>query len=385
MEKSDREPDRRDYEQCLLINRWLVVRNAGVYMDSAVIQGALGLTGVIVGVGLSRLLSGPKVELEIRKLKAEIDRIEIENRKLSQETDDLNRRNRALRERISSNASVIQRYLEDLQSDVNSVRTGLGLGRPIALDQIYVWMRLENGGEQKRVEIGDIDLLQQLIGSTECQRCAIIGGPGTGKSTIVRRWASNIAQMTITDSENALLPLLVPLTMVVQLWDQLEGLTPRVEEVTLRYLYGEACDEMPELSAALTSSLESGRAAIFLDAADEVPEDAREFVATWISQLTIRTSGCLIVLTSRPCSFADRLLDCFKKYDIVGFNERQIREFVSRWFSVAGGSSERVSKITDFVLSSERVIKSNPLFLTMLCVVVRKGTGGTCSGSSSSV
>ncbi|MGZ3616816.1 MAG: NACHT domain-containing protein, partial [Ktedonobacteraceae bacterium] len=329
-------------------------------MEVILITGLFTIIGVLLGIFGTYFTYHQNIQLQNRKLFLEIEQLQRENKQLA--------------EALQNNISLeLRKYLSSLINELGFWKGGLGLGRTFELEEIYVWVDLENQGEHRGAKIRDSELLRNLVETknSKHQNALIIGGPGSGKSTLIRRWAYILANDILNKPSEYML-FYIPLNIVGQLGEIQTNPNWKMEELAFKQIYGLSYLPKDNILAALEENISQGRAIIFLDAADEVPEDKRDFVENWINSLSNYNPNNLIILTSRPSTYADQMKN-FERYNMVDFEDEQITDFVERWFSPVDLSSETKKEVIDFILSAERVLKSNPLFLTMLCILVEMG------------
>ncbi|MGZ3381914.1 MAG: NACHT domain-containing protein [Isosphaeraceae bacterium] len=258
------------------------------------------------------------------------------------------------------------RYLSSIESEFGAWQGGLGLGRAVDLDSVYVDATLQDrGGERKADELFH-DLL--TTGRNGSNHTVIIGGPGTGKSTVLRRWA-HIQAHAALQAPGLRMPFFLPLNLFARI-DQSVDLG--IHELAFQHLYGFSYSPKADLLTDLREYVMRGEAVILLDALDEVPREKRNLVVGWINGLANISPGNLVVVTSRPGTYTDGLGN-FRSYDMVDFGDDQIRSFVGRWFDSVKTTEASRNLAVDFILGADRVLKGNPLFLTMLCVLVELG------------
>ena len=328
-------------------------------MDPTLTAGLFTVAGAAIGATIGAL----GVYLSSRRLhQKEIDDL---NQRVEQEQDTALRLRAALEEDTRQERS---RYLSSVKRELGAWQGGLGLGRAVDLDRVYVDVALRDGDEQFQGNRKAAEIFRHLLEADHSahHHTVIIGGPGTGKSTLLRRWGHTLAR-TALNSSSSRMPFFLPLNLFAQI--DLSTVTHLdIEELALQHLYGFSYSPKVNLSAALREYVMQGSAIILLDAVDEIPHDKHDLVVDWINGLANVNPGNLIILTSRPGTYTDRLGQ-FQTYNMVDFDDDQIRAFVTRWFASVRATKAPRTRVVDFILGADRVLKGNPLFLTMLCVL----------------
>lgn len=209
----------------------------------------------------------------------------------------------------------------------------------ISIDRIYVPRKLRCGHD--------------LIGEDEVtdRRFVVVGNPGAGKSTFIRRLLHRAA----------LVPLLVQLKQhqklagdfVTIITEELRTLTQRVED--------------PRHVADL---LDAGEAVVVFDGLDEVGDiQARRAAVVAIEAFAARFPLARIVVTCRQESYPVAKLDdgTFPVRWLPDFDPDQVARYVHTWFGLMGASARTEA----FLRDSEHLtdLRSNPLMLSLLCML----------------
>ena len=256
----------------------------------------------------------------------------------------------------------IKRYLQSMKTKFSLWR-GLGLGRDVVLEEIYVSHRLENGKEEI---LSDDNLLKLLTNiSPDKQNVLIIGQAGSGKTTLLKRWVLLLADRALKANCQDWIPIYVSLGLVGVLCGDDPDWHGSVVEIAADEFTDINDTVPPSLIEALTKVVNSGNAIILLDAADEVAEITRPHILRWIEKMQ-RTSQCPIVVTSRPSPSVDNMVN-FQLFKVKPFESNQIQSFVNKWFEDALTDANRMIELLG-KSDQLKLLAGNPLFLTLMCV-----------------
>ncbi|MFD4640675.1 NACHT domain-containing protein [Lentzea sp. NPDC058436] len=207
------------------------------------------------------------------------------------------------------------------------------------VDQIYV---------PRKLLCGD-----SLVDEDEVadRRFVVVGNPGAGKSTFIRRLLHRAA----------LVPLLVQLKQhqrpagdfVTIIAEELRTLTQRVED--------------PRHVADL---LDAGEALVVFDGLDEVGDiQARRAAVAAIEAFAARFPLARIVVTCRQESYPVAKLDAttFPVHWLPDFEPDQVARYVRTWFGLVYAPMRAKA----FLRDSEHLadLRSNPLMLSLLCML----------------
>lgn len=226
-------------------------------------------------------------------------------------------------------------------------------------------------------------------------RLVVVGDPGSGKTTFLRRVVCALAESLLGDVPNAAearlgmkdtpLPLLVPVADLVEHVAQVRRASSEhpasVESPAwLPHFLGAVSRERkwgldPEF---FEQRLEDGSAIVLLDGLDEAPDRlARESVVRLIQHAVTAYSASRFVVTSRPAAYTDEaVLDDFEHAWIDPLDDDSIHTFLTRWSeALHPGSPPEAAGHRDELqeaLASRpemRRLARNPVMLTALAVV----------------
>jgi formylglycine-generating enzyme required for sulfatase activity len=357
-----------------------------------------GVIGTLIGLGIAfliaRRLLGRQRELferqrEVERTQKNMEAAEIETSKqIEQETDE-------------------DRYLNWVVNQHRFLNiTGLRTRAPVEveLERVYVSLAVDSRAlmqigaeedESPRQRPGAEDLTR-LGGRQEQQKLdiaqamkytdhdgifdlVILGGPGTGKTTVLKYLALTFArglQGERLDQSHPLLPLFVTLHNV------------RTDQVLADHLH-EVCQAAGcALSPGfLVDKLKTGDCLVLLDGLDEVAdEDQRRQVARWVETQCKAYNQNPFVVTCRLAGFQeDYLPPGFLRLDIQDFDEEDVGQFARNWClaveTMLQGDSDEARRqgekagedLIQIIQANDRVkaLAVNPLMLSIIALVHR--------------
>ena len=270
-------------------------------------------------------------------------------------------------ERVYVSLTVDPRSLARMGADEEALRQ-----RPGAKDL----ERLTERQEQQKL---DIAAALKYIDHERTSGLVILGGPGTGKTTVLKYLALTFArrlQEERLDQSDPLLPIFVTLRNV------------RTDHALADHLH-EICQAAgcTISSGFFADKLEAGDCIVLLDGLDEVAdEDQRRQVAHWIDRQCQTYHQTPFVVTCRIAGFREDFLPSgFLHLDIQDFNEEDVEHFSRNWClaveTMLQGDSEESRRLgkqagEDLVgaIQANEGVKTlavNPLMLSIIALVHR--------------
>ncbi len=192
------------------------------------------------------------------------------------------------------------------------------------------------------------------------RRWLLRGDPGSGKTTLLRHLA-----WTLADAGGE--PWVPVFESLPRLMADRLSVFGRIEEDLER-----ADQPGVEIRRLLEKEAEQGRLLLLLDGLDEVPREDRDHAEVLLSELAARWPKSPIVATTRPIGAWSPGPE-FLEFEILPFDSDRRRAFLERWFGDDGG--ERAAS-TAGILEADRSLRelaSNPLYLTLLALLIQSG------------
>jgi formylglycine-generating enzyme required for sulfatase activity/KaiC/GvpD/RAD55 family RecA-like ATPase len=312
---------------------------------------------------------------------------------------------RLARDGVSGDADR-REYLERLRDSTRRLELrGLRAERAeqLELEQVYTRLRVAGPAAGERslkaaskeaLEQGHDRELRELLGEHAC--LALVGAPGSGKSTFLQFVALNLARAGLGEDRDTCMARLglrgdPPLPILVRLADfarflEAPGaavLPSDCAELFYRFLEQPARGLPSHLPASFRRRrLGAGGCLLLLDGLDEVPgDDTRARVSTIIDEVVadgVRV-GNRHVVTCRTRAYEGRtrLGAEFTRALLVDFGEEEVAVFVRQWSRAlfAGQPVDAADAHEDDLLTAIRAhphvqpLTRNPLLLTILAVV----------------
>ena len=228
----------------------------------------------------------------------------------------------------------------------------------------------------------------QALACIDHQRIAglvILGGPGTGKTTVLKYLALTYArglQGARLEQPHQRLPLLLPL----------RSITPANQPPLAQHLSQTCAEAGCNIPADFFDErLQKGACIVLLDGLDEVADaQQRQAVARWIDKQWTACSKNPFVITCRTAGFEGIVLPPkFLRLDIRDFSDEDVAQFAGNWClaveTMLAGDSEEARQearrqgarasadLVRAVQANERIkrLAVNPLMLSIIALVHR--------------
>ena len=283
----------------------------------------------------------------------------------------------------------------------------------VTLDRVYIELNTTSRKDGKQVSADDevIDQMRNidnedkkngrlsaLEAAGQSTRLALIGDPGAGKSTFVKKllaWQANARLGKTSPPEGfsaSLLPVLIILRdlaprLAAILVDNLPA--PRRDELLTGVVWDQiAADlgaECENFAPGLQEALQTGDCLLVLDGLDEVPHDLRARVRQAVDALLKRYKLQRIIVTCRVRSYVgEAVLPQFTSRTLAPFTQAQIGRFVEGWYNTQRElgritelqAKERITDLTNAANQTDlRELSSNPMLLTTMAIIHQREVG----------
>jgi Effector-associated domain 4/NACHT domain/HEAT repeats len=198
--------------------------------------------------------------------------------------------------------------------------------------------------------------LAQLLNSESCCRVAIVGEPGTGKTTLLQNLAWGLLQAQK-------LPIWVSLADLQDTTLEQFLLSEWLKTVSRQFRVS------PELQQDFATQVQQGRVWLLLDAIDEMALEPSAALSAIARQLKGWLGDAHVILTCRSHVWdsGKNALEDFESYCNLSFQD-QTQAFIQQWFSTQSELGDRLwAELSKPDRIRIRDTVKNPLRLALLC------------------
>lgn len=248
--------------------------------------------------------------------------------------------------------------------------------RRLAIDDIYVAPSFLSFARAKgKPDSASDEGLTLAAFLTGIYRAVLLGNPGGGKSTLVNKICYDLSERY--EQRYFAGRQLTPIPIVLRDYGA-EKKAKNVSIVEFMELQSKSDYQIKPPTGGFEYLLLNGRAVVIFDGLDELLEtNHRQKITNDIEAFCNLYPAVPVLITSREVGYEQAPLseERFEAYRLAPFNENQITEYVTKWFSVDEEllPTQRAHKTESFLKESAIVpdLRSNPLMLALMCNIYR--------------
>ena len=283
-------------------------------------------------------------------------------------------------------ANALKRYADKYAVRYGTIRV-LGMRQDVFLESVYTKVSfldetdthrftslqdLEQNyrSSQKRLlQVKETSNLDGFTVANENQYLMVLGGPGAGKSTFLRRLGLEALKGDRGGYKYQCIPVFIELKRFnASKIDLLEAIVDELQN------FG-----FPTSQEFAVKLLEQGRLLILLDGLDEVPRVNLNIVVNTIQGFVTKYDQNRFIASCRVAAYRstwNRFLDI----ELADFDNAQIRQFIQNWFSSELDKQTKTSErcwrlLNEPSTAAAKELSHTPLLLTFLCLVYDRTQG----------
>ena len=264
----------------------------------------------------------------------------------------------------------------------------VGMREPISLDNVYVAVQFLNQHTASRysspedVEQAFRERNRRPFDSTSDERqdgtqvanskqyLMLLGGPGVGKSTFLRKVGLEALKGKNGNFEHKCIPVFLELKRFTEAQIDIETLIAREFEIC----------SYPHPELMTDAALKSGKLLILFDGLDEVPTSNVDNVIRKIADFVDLYSQNRFIASCRIAAYKGGFTR-FTEVEMADFDDPQIQTYIKNWFDSTPDpnlhqldeSMQTADRCWTMLNASEhsatKELAQNPLLLTLLCMV----------------
>lgn len=281
---------------------------------------------------------------------------------------------------------IFNKYFIEMKNDFETIKdiSAIGNINPIPLEEIYVSMKMQ---ESKSLEQGksleeDPNIKSESLRFVEdsersmkgkifdveevvenFNQVVIVGVPGSGKTTLLRHLAIKQCIENLEKQDVLRVPILITLRELLK------------SKNTLREYIDVVFEKYKFLNAKefIEKDLKKGKCMVLLDGFDElVISKNQELITECIHNFVKEYPENQVIVTSRVSGYNDELKN-FNKFELMEFDEDQIKKFINNWF--VKNDPKKAESMINSIMENKRLKKlvHNPLMIAIVAVIYEEG------------
>lgn len=275
---------------------------------------------------------------------------------------------------------VSEKYVQNYRERHGIIKV-LGMREPVALEAVYTTVQFLDRWDIRQYE--SIESLEKAYRKSQSrsfqpretsrmdglevanqkQYLMVLGGPGAGKSTFIRKIGLEALKGQAGKYEHECIPILLELK-------SFNGSEVNLEQAIAHEF--SICG-LPDAEAATQKLLERGKLLILLDGLDEVPTKNLSEAIAQIQNFVDRYDQNRYIASCRVAAYRHNFRR-FTDVAMADFSAPQIKQFIFNWFQAdVDQQAGTGQKCWDLMQKPEhlcaRELAQTPLLLTLLCLV----------------
>ncbi|MBD2113976.1 MULTISPECIES: NACHT domain-containing protein [Cyanophyceae] len=275
---------------------------------------------------------------------------------------------------------ALQKYVESYRYRQCQLKV-LGMRQPVDLEEVYTSVRLLNTQDIKELE--SIEALEKAYReqgrrassdsekkakpgielAREKQYLMVLGSPGAGKSTFLRKIGLEALKGNKGDLRHRCIPVFIELKRLTESTIDIKKLI--VQEF-------QTCS-FPKAEEFTNRALKQGRLLILFDGLDEVPTDNLNNAIRTIQDFVDQYKANRFIASCRTAAYRTSFRQ-FTDVAMANFDNAQMEQFITNWFSNPEDKRTNKAQTCWEVLEqpenqAAKELAQTPLLLTFLCLV----------------
>jgi hypothetical protein len=277
-------------------------------------------------------------------------------------------------------ARASEQYIQNY-ADRHGILKVLGMREPVPLESVYTTVQFLNQADIRWFE--SIDNMEKafrqagkrgfqqkdttkqdgLAVANEKQYLMVLGGPGAGKSTFLRKMGLEALKGEAGGYAHECIPVLL----------ELKNFTSNKIQLTKAIAHEFEICNLPSPAETTQKLLEAGKLLILLDGLDEVPTRNTDEVISQIQNFVDQYDKNRFIVSCRMAAYRHNFRR-FTDVAMADFDASQMQQFIHNWFySETDQKAGTAQRCWDLLQKPEnasaRELGHTPLLLTLLCLV----------------
>jgi predicted NACHT family NTPase len=240
----------------------------------------------------------------------------------------------------------------------------------LSLEKLEQYHREQN---QRRFQTRDRAEMDGFTAANENPCLMVLGAPGAGKSTFLRRIGIEALKMGIDAAQFA--------HDCIPVFLELKGFKSEAVDIKQAIVTELGMLGAPVPEAGVTKALEEGKFLVLLDGLDEVPKANLDAVMAAIQSFVCEYDQNRFIASCRIASYrSSSSFQSFRDIELAEFDDEQMQQFISNWFRSELDVANQTAEKCWTLLNSEnykaaKELAHTPLLLTFLCLVYDRTQG----------